>query len=97
MQCIYPRPFTWVGDLPINRPTNLHLDARQVPSSAAAIDHWLAARDKFKIEPNGEGQSDYETTPNDLRVAWANGTSEDADTPEAFEWYRHGLIASEEE
>jgi hypothetical protein len=40
--------------------TELRLNARLVPRLDAATDQWLAARDKFKMEPSDEYQSDYE-------------------------------------
>ena len=81
----------------MNRTANLQLDVRQVPSLETAIDHWLAARDQFKIEPNDENLSDYNATLSDLGAAWGERYPEDADTPGAFEWYRLGLIAPEED
>lgn len=81
----------------MNRNGNLILDARQVPPLGTAIDQWLAARDQFKIEPSDENLSDYNAMLNDLGAAWGERYPEDADTPEAFQWYRLGLIAPEEE
>jgi hypothetical protein len=78
-------------------PENLYLDVRLVPPLEEAIDHWLGARDKFKIEPSDENQHDYNSTLYDLGAAWGERYPGDADTPEAFEWYRRGLIAPEEE
>ena len=60
-----------------------------------AIDHWLAARDKFKMEPSEESQHDYNSTLYDLGAAWGERYPEDADTPGAFEWFRRGLISPE--
>jgi hypothetical protein len=75
----------------------LCLDVQLVPSLEAATDQWLAARDKFKMEPSDEYQSDYEVTLNDLGAAWGERYPEATDTPDAFEWYRLGLIAPEDE
>jgi hypothetical protein len=55
------------------------------------------ARDQFKIEPSDENLSDYDATLHDLGAAFGERYPEDADTPGAFEWYRLGLIAPEEE
>ncbi len=63
--------------------------SRYVPS--------FAARDKFKIEPSDENQHGYNATLYDLGAAWGERYSEDADTPGAFQWYRLGLIAPEED
>ena len=81
----------------MNRRANLRLDVRQVPNFGTAIDQWLAARDQFKIEPSNENLSDYNATLNDLGAALGQRYPEEADTPGAFEWYRRGLIAPEEE
>ena len=81
----------------MNRTGNLILDVRMVPSLETAIDQWLAARDQFKIEPSDENLSDYNATLHDLGAALGERYPEDADTPGAFEWYRLGLIAPEEE
>jgi hypothetical protein len=35
---------------------DLQLDVRLVPSLEQAIDHWLAARDVFKLQPSEENQ-----------------------------------------
>lgn len=79
------------------RPTNLQLDVRPVPSLEIAIDNWLGARDKFKIEPSDENMYGYNAMLYDLGAAWGERYPVDANTPEAFEWYRRGLIAPEEE
>jgi hypothetical protein len=76
---------------------NLCLDVRVVPSLETAIDQWLAARDKFKTEPSDESQHDYNATLFDLGAAWGERYPEDANTPGAFEWYRRGIIALEED
>ena len=81
----------------MNRNASLKLDVRPVPSLETAIDQWLAARDNFKMQPSDESQRDYEATLNDLGVAWGERYPGDTDTPEAFEWYRRGLIAPEED
>jgi regulator of sigma D len=77
--------------------SELRLDVQLVPRLEAATDQWLAARDKFKMEPSDEYQSDYEVTLNDLGAAWGERYPEATDTPDAFEWYRRGLTAPEEE
>jgi hypothetical protein len=77
--------------------SELRLDVQLVPRLEAATDQWLAARDKFKMEPSDEYQSDYEVTLNDLGAAWGERYPEATDTPDAFEWYRRGLIAAEDE
>jgi hypothetical protein len=76
---------------------NLQLDVRLVPSLETAIDNWLGARDKFKIEPSDENLSDYDATQHDLGAAFAERYPEATDVPRAFEWYRRGLIAPEED
>jgi hypothetical protein len=68
-------------------------DVTLIPSIETAIDQWLAARDKFKIEPSDENQSDYNATLYDLGAALGERYPGDADSPRAFEWYRRGLIA----
>lgn len=81
----------------MNRTANLQLDVRLVPSLETAIDNWLGARDKFNIEPSDENLSDYNAMLNDLGAAWNERYPEASERPEAFEWYRLGLIAPEEE
>lgn len=81
----------------MTQPENSHLDVRQVPSLEAAIDQWLAARDNFKMEPSEENQHEYNATLYDLGAAWGERYTEDADTPDAFQWYRRGLIAPEKD
>ena len=39
----------------------------------------------------------HNSATNDLGAAWDERYPEDADTPGAFEWYRHSLIAAETE
>jgi hypothetical protein len=81
----------------MNRTANLQLDVRQVPSLGTAIEKWLAARHNFIEQSTDENRHEYNGTLNDLGVAWGERYPEDADTPEAFEWCRLGLIAPEEE
>lgn len=81
----------------MNQPKNLQLDVRLVPDLATAIDHWLVARDVFKMQPSDENQNEYNATYFDLGTAFGKRYPEDANTPGAFEWYRRGLIAPEEE
>ena len=82
----------------MNQPKNLHImNARPVPELATAIDNWLAARDQFKIEPTDEYHHEYDATYFDLSEAWLERYPDAAYTPEAFDWYRRGLIAPEEE
>ncbi len=77
---------------------NLHvINARPIPNLATAIDNWLAARDKFKVQPSDESQLEYNATLFDLGAAWGERYPDVADTPGAFEWYRRGLIAPEED
>jgi len=82
----------------MQQPENLHIiNERPVPELATAIDQWLAARDQFKTEPSDENLSDYDATLHDLGAAWNERYPDYADTLEAFQWYRLGLIAPEEE
>jgi hypothetical protein len=81
----------------MNRNGNLILDVRQVPSLEAAIDQWLAARDNFKMLSTDEALHEYNATYFALGVVFKARYPEAADTPEAFDWYRRGLIAPEEE
>jgi len=81
----------------MNRTANLQLDVRTVPSLETAIDNWLGARDKFKIEPSDENQSDYNAMLNDLGAALGERYPEATNTPGAFDWFRRGLIAPEED
>jgi hypothetical protein len=79
-------------------PQNLHvINARSVPELATAIDHWLAARDVFKMHSTDENRNEYNATYFGLGVAFNERYPEAADTPEAFQWFRRGLIATEEE
>ena len=82
----------------MTQPENLQIiNARPVPALATAIDNWVAARDQFKLEPTGEYQHEYDATYFDLCAAWLERYPDAAYTPEAFHWYRRGLIAPEEE
>lgn len=81
----------------MNCPANLHLGVRRVPSLEAAIEKWLAARHNFIEQSTDENRHEYNGTLNDLGAAWGERYTEDADMPGAFEWYRRGLIAPEEE
>ncbi len=81
----------------MNRKGNLIVDVRQVPSLEAAIDHWLAARDDFKMQSTDEARHEYNSTLYDLGAAWGEHYPEATSTPVAFEWYRRGLIAPEAE
>jgi hypothetical protein len=81
----------------MNRNGNLILDVRKVPSLENAIDNWLAARDVFKMQPSDENRNEYNATYFGLGVAFNERYPEATDTPEAFEWYRRGLIAPDEE
>jgi hypothetical protein len=79
------------------KPENLQIDVRHVPDLATAIDNWLGARDKFRIDSSEECQREYNTTLYDLGAAWNERYSQEADTLRAFDWFRLGLIAPEEE
>ena len=57
----------------------------------------LAARDAFKSQPRDENRNEYNSTYFALGVAFNERYPEGAATPGAFEWYRRGLIAPEEE
>jgi hypothetical protein len=81
----------------MNRTASLQPDVRVVPDLEEAIDHWLAARDNFKMQSSDENQHEYNATLFDLGVAWGERYPEATGTPEAFQWYRRGLIAPEEE
>jgi hypothetical protein len=81
----------------MNRNGNLILDVRKVPSLDEAIDHWLAARDAFKSQPSDENQNEYNATYFGLGAAFSERYPEAAETLDAFQWYRRGLIAPEEE
>jgi hypothetical protein len=81
----------------MNRNGNPILDVRQVPSLESAIAQWLAARDNFKIQSTDEARHDYEATLWNLGAAWKERYPDAADTQGAFEWYRRGLIAPEED
>jgi hypothetical protein len=81
----------------MNKPENLHLDARVVSDLPTAIDNWLGARDAYKFEPSDENQSDYNATLIDLGAAWNERHSQVARTRGEFDWYLSGLIAPEED
>jgi hypothetical protein len=83
--------------MPMMKSEELRLNARQVPNLQAAIDQWLAARDAFKSQPRDENRNEYNSTYFALGVAFNERYPEGAATPGAFEWYRRGLIAPEEE
>lgn len=82
----------------MNQPENSHIICvRPVPELASAIDQWLAARDQYKMQPSDESEYDYNATLFDLGAVFGERYLEAANTPEAFQWYRLGLIAPEEE
>ena len=82
----------------MKQPENLHvINARPVPELATAIADWLAARVEYKKQRRDETESEYNATYFALGTAWAERYPEAADTPGAFEWYRRGLIAPEED
>jgi hypothetical protein len=81
----------------MNRERNLILDIRKLPSLEDAIDRWLSVRDNFRVRPSDENQHEYEASLHDLAAAWGERYPEGNDKPGAFEWYRRGLIAPEEE
>ena len=77
---------------------NLHIiNARPVAELATAIDRWLAARDAYKLKRSDKSEYDYNATYFALGEAFAERYPEAADTAGAFEWYRRGLIAPEDE
>lgn len=69
------------------------INARPVLDLETAIEHWLAAREKFRIEPSDENQNEYNATYFGLGAAFCERYSEATNTPEAFQWYQRGLIA----
>ena len=81
----------------MEKPENLQIDVGLVPDLATAIDNWLGARDKFRIDSSEECQREYNTTLYDLGAAWSERYSEEEDTLRAFDWFKLGLIAPEEE
>ena len=83
--------------LPLSRTATLQLDVRIVPNLGTAIDRWLSARNAYKMEPSDESQNEYNATYFTLGVAWRERYPEAATTPEAFQWYRRGLIAPEDD
>lgn len=83
----------------MNQPENLHLiNALPVGELAAAIDQWLAARNAHEMEPSDESEYNYNATYYSLGEAFAEHYPEAAaKMPDAFDWYRRGLIAPEED
>jgi len=81
----------------MNGEANLTLDVRVVPTLECAIDQWLAARGVFKTKSTDETCHEYNSALYDLAAAWAERYTKDTDMPGAFEWYRRGLIAPDEE
>ena len=81
----------------MNRKGNQILDVRKVPSLEIAIDQWLAARDKFTMQSTDESRNEYNATYFALGVAFNERYPEATETPEAFQWFRRGLIVPEEE
>lgn len=77
--------------------SNLQFDVRLLPILGEAIDRWLAARDKAIAVTSSENQHAYNATLFELGAAWAERYPDSANTPEAFEWYRRGLIGAEED
>jgi hypothetical protein len=76
---------------------NLLLDVRPTPNLETAIENWLTARAEYKTQPSDESEYNYNATYFALGAAWAERYPEAADTPGAFEWFRRGLIAPEED
>jgi hypothetical protein len=80
----------------MEQPEHLHIDVRPLPSLEGAIDRWLAARKTPKpLRPTKISTST--TRPCSPWSGVAERFTEAADTPGAFEWFRRGLIAPEEE
>lgn len=79
-------------------PKNLHvIVTRPVPELATSIDRWLTARTEYKKHASDENQYTYNAAYFALGEAWAEQHPDAADTPGAFEYFRRGLIAPEEE
>jgi hypothetical protein len=76
-------------------PAHLQLDVRPLPSLKTEIDHWLAARKNAEAVPSDRNQHAYNASLFALGEAWAEQYPESADTPDAFDWFRRGLIAPE--
>jgi len=68
-----------------------------VPSLEAAIDHWRAARYQFQTEPPAESLLTYNFGTDDLEAVWRRWFPQHAETAGAFERFRFGLIAAEDE
>jgi hypothetical protein len=81
----------------MKRNGNLCLDVRHVPTLEAAIDRWLSARAEFKAHRSDETELNYNATYFALGTEFTERYPEAAETPGAFEWYRRGLIAPEED
>jgi hypothetical protein len=81
----------------MERKGNLCIDVRHTPSLENAIEQWLTARDNLKVHPTDGNLHDYNATLYDLGAAWVERYPDDSNTAEAFEWYRRGLIAPEDE
>jgi hypothetical protein len=81
----------------MKQPDNLHVDACPVPDLTIAIDRWLAARANFKMQSTDEARHEYNSTYFALGVAFNVRYPEGVATPGAFQWYRRGIIAPEEE
>lgn len=82
---------------PRTKQSEMHVDVRHVPNLETAIDHWLAARGEYKKEASDANQHAYNATYFALGEAFAERYPEAAHMPEAFEWFRRGLIAPEED
>lgn len=73
-------------------------DVNLVPRLEASIDRWLAARNVYKMQPSDENQHNYNATYFALGEAFAQRYPEAAaNMPSAFDWYRRGLIAPEDD
>jgi hypothetical protein len=75
----------------------LRLDVQLMPRLESSIHRWLTARATYKAQSSVEQQHEYTATLFDLGAAWGEHYPDAVDTPGAFELYRHGLIAPEEE
>jgi hypothetical protein len=76
---------------------NQSFNTGPVPELAIAINLWLAARSEYKKQASDENEQAYNATHYALGEAWAGRYPDGADTPGAFEQFRVGLIAPEEE
>lgn len=82
----------------MNQPENLHImNARPVREFATAIDQWLAARGEYQKQASDENRNAYNAAYFALGEAWAGRYPEAASSSGAFEWFRRGLIAPEDE